>query len=398
MKMASITKNITKLAKSIPSYRPPRLVDHNGNMEKRWYIDYYVLDQDGNRIRRQFTGMNKYKNKSMRYEFSYAVMAEIRKALEKDYRYLGTRKRKNQSKRSDQRNFSLAEWCEKVALIKKNELSHSGWNYYSRFAKRLKELPEGQKSLSKISRKDVVRIQNELIQSGLSNKSVNNYMAGVLSPVLKMGVDEELISKNPYSNIRKLKFETGKHYPYSPDQLQKIEAFTRKNMPLLHLFISTLYYTLARPGEIKLLKCGDIYEDKILIKAENSKIKKNRYVALTGQLKTLMESHGVFKGPKDYFIFGKTTIVSKTKAYKNFYYDHHKRMLDQLNLNDKPYDLYSYKHTGAIALVNSGVDIKYIQQQCGHSSVAQTDHYLKDIGGLRNNDALIKSYPDFGKL
>ncbi len=63
-----------------------------------------------------------------------------------------------------------------------------------------------------------------------------------------------------------------------------------------------------------------------------------------------------------------------------------------LKLTDRPYDLYGWKHTGVIALYQATKDVKLIQRQCRHSSLDQTDKYLRDLG-LFLNDEQLSDFP-----
>ncbi|MBD2704777.1 hypothetical protein IC229_29355 [Spirosoma sp. BT702] len=62
-------------------------------------------------------------------------------------------------------------------------------------------------------------------------------------------------------------------------------------------------------------------------------------------------------------------------------------MLDYLGF-PPGYDLYGWKHTGVIALYMATKDMKLIQQQCGHSTITQTDEYLRDLGLFLDYDIL----------
>jgi integrase len=61
-------------------------------------------------------------------------------------------------------------------------------------------------------------------------------------------------------------------------------------------------------------------------------------------------------------------------------YRAHARILKDLRFG-KGYTLYSWKHTGAIAVAKSGrVGVKELQIQLRHHSLDQTDQYLRQMG------------------
>ncbi|WP_133121553.1 hypothetical protein [Raineya orbicola] len=52
-----------------------------------------------------------------------------------------------------------------------------------------------------------------------------------------------------------------------------------------------------------------------------------------------------------------------------------------------------WKHTGVVAYYKAGAGIKFIQTQCRHSSLDETNRYLKDLG-LFENEEIIKNAPE----
>lgn len=67
---------------------------------------------------------------------------------------------------------------------------------------------------------------------------------------------------------------------------------------------------------------------------------------------------------------------------KNNVYVFHMKAVELKTLN---YTLYSWKHTGAIALYNKTKDIKKIMAQMRHASISETDNYLRDLGIIQDS-------------
>jgi len=63
----------------------------------------------------------------------------------------------------------------------------------------------------------------------------------------------------------------------------------------------------------------------------------------------------------------------------------HRDILISLGL-DADHTLYSWKHTGVVQAYKNGVNIKSLQLQCRHYSIAQTDEYLKTLGIFENKE------------
>ena len=68
-----------------PEYEP-RLFDADGDLSKRWYIDYRIWDTDKQAfVRKQYTGMNKYTTQRDRRRVCKQKLAEIRQLLDEGY-------------------------------------------------------------------------------------------------------------------------------------------------------------------------------------------------------------------------------------------------------------------------------------------------------------------------
>jgi integrase len=59
----------------------------------------------------------------------------------------------------------------------------------------------------------------------------------------------------------------------------------------------------------------------------------------------------------------------------------------------KGYSLYCLKHTGVVEYYKKGCGIKFIKEQCRHSSLEQTDKYLKSLG-LFENEEILRNAPE----
>ena len=70
---------------------------------------------------------------------------------------------------------------------------------------------------------------------------------------------------------------------------------------------------------------------------------------------------------------------------KNIMSNRHRDILKDLNFSPN-HTLYSWKHTGVVKAFLAGINIKSIQLQCRHYSIAETDNYLKSLGLFDNFD------------
>lgn len=95
--------------------------------------------------------------------------------------------------------------------------------------------------------------------------------------------------------------------------------------------------------------------------------------------------------PEDYYVLGKNGIPGNTPIPEKRLYVQHTRLLNQLQIKGN-YSLYSWKHTGVVKVVKSGINIKDLQLQLRHHSLDMVNEYLKNLGVLDSQD-LLNKYP-----
>lgn len=77
---------------------------------------------------------------------------------------------------------------------------------------------------------------------------------------------------------------------------------------------------------------------------------------------------------------------------KNYFYKLNRKVLEATgqDKNSRNFDIYSYKHTGCIALHNAGVPLIDIMRQCRHKTPEQTMKYLRELDLFRKKGHLQK--------
>ena len=205
----------------------------------------------------------------------------------------------------------------------------------------------------------------------------------------------KLIPSNPVqeAEIGKKKVSSGQHIPFREDQIKAIVEYFQKNRDdQFWLFLNCIYYTFARPHEeLRLVKVRHLFERTLHINPTDSKDGDNNHKIIPAALNELFDKHKIRTFPPSYYIFSKAGKPGPEPVGESYFYARHKKMLEDLDF-PAGYDLYGWKHTGVIALYLATKDMKLIQQQCGHSSITQTDEYLRDLGLFLNYDVL-DSFP-----
>jgi len=134
--------------------------------------------------------------------------------------------------------------------------------------------------------------------------------------------------------------------------------------------ISLLYSAGLRRSELINLKVSDILSGQMLIKINQSKGNKDRYVGLSNyMLQLLREYYKIYK-PKDYLIEGKNDEKYSAESVLKVVKMAAKKA--GINRNVTPHML---RHSFATHHLESGTDLRYIQEFLGHNSSKTTEIY-----------------------
>ncbi len=393
-------------------YKLATLVHHDYDMTKRWYVDFHAWDVSVDRLRRKrlYEPLNRIKSRSERIFVGENVVRQVNREL-REGKVLGKDKFAQQNAVRIDR-FSLLNAIEYVKEQKR--LNGHRKSYYRTFSTLKSVLEdwmayenESDFPLREFSRKEAQNLHSYLRgEKKLANKTINNIFTNLSTAFNYLEKNGKLWKLSPLQGIDTLPVHVKKHAAFTNEQISVVKKAIKEHQvssPMhrrsgykqLELFIQFIYYTLARPNEIMDLKVGDIQlaENRIFIRGEISKNKTDDYVAIPDTLKNNIKKSGVLKAKPGDFIFSKDGAPGATRLHNNFFWDKHHRILEETGLRDlnPNFSLYSYKHTGAISLYKATKDVKIVQQQCRHQSVAQTDAYLRDLG-LHSNYEVLKGW------
>ena len=208
------------------------------------------------------------------------------------------------------------------------------------------------------------------LRNKLHAKTYNDYIQTF--GLLLRAVDKEMPK---IAKLKKVNSTPAKYF--SPAQVRFLAAEINGQNPELWLFVQFVFYCFIRPGELRLLKFGDISveEKNILVRSEISKNKKEQYISIPTAFLPILEAYTLGKNPT-HFVFG----IGQRPRRKDYYSRIHQAILKDLGVNIVRHKLYSWKHTGAVMAVKAGIHIKQLQIQLRHSSLEQTDIYLRQMG------------------
>ena len=378
-------------------YVLPVLTDYGGDMSKEWTITYWIWHiEKKEKIRRRVSVSQPTAQE--RYEFAKKQIIDISRLLKlgvvvKDEpKQVVTEKIVKKKIVSAETDNSIDESIKHYLDAKKITLKKKALASYKTHVAYIQEYCKEKKitSISKFSATHGVLFLDWLSSHKRhSNRTVNN-VRGTTTNFFNFLKKRELIKFGKVmSETEALPTRSQKHKAFSPLQIQQIKelAIPHRNEQLW-LFLNFCYYTLARPREeIRLLKIGDIKEKTIEFQVQNAKGNLTESVIIPSALEKLIQEYGLRDCNPDFYIFTSDFVPGETPSGQNRFYLDHDAILTELNMLGN-YSLYSWKHTGAIALYKKTKDIKLVQQQCRHKHITTTDKYLRDLGLFLNVNAL----------
>lgn len=189
--------------------------------------------------------------------------------------------------------------------------------------------------------------------------------------VLKEGIDFDF-------NIKMKKPSTIPEV-LSIEEVQRLfNTFTN----LKHKAIFTLCYSAGlRVGEILKIKISDIDSDRMQIRIEQAKGKKDRYSILSPKVLKLLRDYVKEYKPEVYLFEGQNGGKYSSSSVQQLMRVHRKKA----NINKKATP-HTLRHSFATHLLDNGTDIRFIQELLGHKHISTTQIYthvssrtLKDV-------------------
>jgi len=137
--------------------------------------------------------------------------------------------------------------------------------------------------------------------------------------------------------------------------------------------LTTCYAAGLRISESTHLIARDIDSQRMVIRVEQGKGQKDRYVMLSPKLLETLRSYWRIVRPKDWLFPGDIAGRPITKDAVELACQKARR---RSSIN-KPITPHSMRHAFAVHLLESGTDVRTIQLLLGHRSLATTARYLR---------------------
>jgi integrase/recombinase XerD len=153
---------------------------------------------------------------------------------------------------------------------------------------------------------------------------------------------------------------------------QEIKAILEAPTNLKHRAMLSLIYACGlRRSELLNLSLSDVHSDRNLLFIRQSKGKKDRVVPISNKIIEMLREYYKAYKPKTWLFEGQ---IPNTKYSEMSLAKVLKQALKKAG-NQKPVSLHWLRHSYATHLLESGTDLRYIQELLGHSSSRTTEIY-----------------------
>ncbi len=381
-----------------------KINDYQGNLNKQWFVYFSCINPVTNKLNRirVYEGINTYNSRSERLKVARKLMYRYNQKLISGRNYFTSedtdtiyedqlsyyKKYKKQVRSAD---YTISHFLNKYLVDHTQALRKKSHQTYTSklriFEKWIEKKNLQEIEVSYINRDLAKEFLNYIIQDKKLSATSRNAYLSTIKTFFKSLLDDDIIKTNPFDRIEKLPEQRQGKLPFKRQQQLQLKEFIQKYEPQLWLFIQFMFYCLIRPGELRLLKIGDldIDEGQILIKGEISKNKKSQFVMIPDSFKKELELLKLYLFNQDYYVFSNNGQPGPEPKSRDYFNKIHKKITKDLGFS-KSYTLYSWKSTGAISAVKSGASLKEVQLQLRHHSLDQVDIYLKSMGMLDMNN------------
>lgn len=389
----------------------PRLRTQKGNLNADWYVEYSIRNpvsgkMERSRIYEGFKDIDTYEGriehgeklvKEYTLKIKSGEISLTNKIEYTDQLLYETNVHRVQRRVGEKHSYRVI--ASKFLLYKRSEVTERTLQTYRSklrlFDDFLYKTDLNSKDIIAIQNRHVLLFLKDCAEKGLARLTIEKYQQ-VLYTFFKWVIEVERVKMgNPVLHIARM----GRVVDESaPALTENIRALLKKNIehtdPQLWLACCIQYYTAIRPGtEMRMLQLKNINMELRTITVRNylAKNLRTEIVDIPDQLYILLLDWNLENYDSDLYLFGTQRAPGEKPVGKNTLRVRFNAIRDKLGL-PKDIKFYSWKHSGALELRNSGANMYEIQRHFRHKSVTTTEGYWrKRLGG--SGDNIKKNFP-----
>lgn len=395
----------------------PKLNDSGGDLSKKWFIYYSVLDPRTDKMERfrDHSGLSCLDEK-MRREIAAQKITEFTEKLKCGWTPFLDDQKVIYEDHLQYRNIAELYGKQKVANAtfrmyasqfieqkKKSGVEPKTIETYVSKARMMADWSEakrGQIDITAFDNDMVLSFFSYLIEDKrLADGTIGDYRQ-IISSIFEYVKGLGKIIENPVYNIPKGMDKDMAPRPVAEFDIEVFRDCISKDDPQLWMAIEFETYCFLRPGkELRLLKIRDIDFARGLINVDRFRSKTNRERHATVPRHFLLKLRNVYKlqdYDKDFFVLGNEYKPGPTCLGKNNLKNRFNTFRKRLNM-PYTYKLYSWKHTGNSLALDSNISMYALRDQNGHSSVQITEIYTKNKLGTVSKE-IQDNFPNLDSL
>jgi len=364
------------------NYSEPKLLPKDRDINKPWFVAFRFTNPDnGDRKQFQFRGdINRHKTKHDRIIEGNSLCAALKTMLKEGWNPIS-----DEIEKDYERKY-LYDLLDEMLEIKNATIKRKSYRTYMD-AKNILQTWMKKKHLRHIMPQAfTTKLAREFADYLLTKKKYAgktfNSMMSFMKMYFNMLIAREVIEKNPFAKIDKVKHDIGKNHAYTAIEKKELIALLKSENQGLYQYVSFMYHSFIRRTELTLIKISDIdYHNRtIMVRSSVSKNRKQESVSIPQGLWAVITEMELQKYPSHYYIFAHG-LKPGEKYYKkpDLITSMHHRYVKRLNYPPEK-TLYSWKHTGVCDYYNEIKDPYVIMRQLRPSNLQITMTYLKSLG------------------
>ena len=353
-------------------YLPAQLSD-----KKDWFVYFYAIDPDTNKLKRKRIKINKIKPVSLRRRMSKKIIHDLNLKLAAGWNpWVELEAPKSFVK--------LYEVIDTYMNEKKKETRPDTYRTYSSYTKIFKIWCDAN------SKSDlyVVNFKKQMalevckylyMERDLGERTYNGYLA-YFNSMFNWMVSNLYIRENPFATIKKKKTQAKKRILISDNDRENLKSWClRENKQEFYCMILLAFHGLIRPLEITFLKPEyfDLVRGIILLPGKITKNGKSRISSLPDSVVDELYKLGINQMDETDYVFSKDFKPGKEKINPRVISKYWAVVVRRAINLEMEVQFYSLRDTGIVQMLKDGVSPNDVRIQADHSSLGITTEYLK---------------------